>query len=388
MLTPNPTKTDTTRDGHLRNYGQEEPSEKSKRNTLGEPYEETEVPIRSSSLRQWSVSSSNTPTASSVGSPFRRPQSHHTADTSVDMTPVLSDKTIQSRQAQNSSVSRTEDDASSYTTILERNIHELNVTPQMSFSWWNTPDVTPDVNITEDHFPLDNPIVFNVDEGLDSDRDADSDSVTGGGRAPGECEGHLLFRDTGYGIGGLQLPGLFDSISAVPVETQDQDDEEPDMPQIRPASTPPPVLRRARRSAVVDMWGRVDGGPSWMGTNTCNDTEDEDDEGNGEYSSDEHSEDNAIFSDSDDSAYGPSVPADIPTVRKGSVRLFSAIWSDRDAISTTSQGEGDKADVRSVVQLRKETKARLRAGGVLTPRSDRSGNRREPSRGRTLDRGI
>ncbi|KAL2761129.1 hypothetical protein ACRALDRAFT_2024983 [Sodiomyces alcalophilus JCM 7366] len=387
----------TMRDGHLQNHGWEEPPVTSKslagsihhgRSTQDETYEETEMPIRSSSLHQWSVSSSNTPTASSISSPFLRPQSHHTADTSIDMPPVLSEKmTGYNRQVQSSSASRTEDDARSYRTALAPNVLECIATSENPFPCLNAADM----DVAEADLIFDNSIVFNVDECFDSDGDVDSDSVIGGGRARGESEGHLLFRDTGYGFGGLQLPGLFDGIPSIPANTQLQDDDEgPGVSPIPSSSTPPPVLRRPRSSVVADSFGTVDHGTSWVGTSAFHDSgdedEDEDDDGRERYSPYDHSHDEATFSDSDGVAYGPLVPV----ARKGSVRRFSAIGTDRDAASTTSQGGGglDRVDVQRAVRLRKEAKAKLRADGVLTPRPGHRGRRREPSRGRTLDRNV
>ncbi|ROT41843.1 hypothetical protein SODALDRAFT_326030 [Sodiomyces alkalinus F11] len=387
----------TMRHGHLQSYGWEEPFEKTKslagsiygRSALDETYEEMEIPIRSSSRHQWSVSPSNTPTVSSISSPFLRPQSHHTPDTSIDMMPVLSEKTSYSRQSRSSSASRTEDDRSSYRTALEPTAHEVNALSRKPFSRLNVADV----DAAEDAPMFGNSITFHIDGYLDSESDVNSDSVTGGGRARGECEGPLLFRDTWYGMGGLQLPGLFDAIPTVPTKSRSRDDQGPrHSQQMRSSSTPPPVPRRARSAAMAGTFRGVDRGLSWTGTgtSTCHDySEDEEIERKGHtYSSYERDED-ATFSDSGSSVYEPSVPVDVPLARKGSVRRLSAIGGVYDAASVASQEHGwERVDVRTAVRLRKEAKAKLRADGVLTPRSGHRGIRRELSRGRTLDRNI
>jgi len=125
------------------------------------------IPIRTSSIRHWSISST-TPTISDTSSnPSQRPQSRHTADTSVDLRTSFS--------AKNSSLG-------SLTSVAAPG--SVVVSPKSTKSQ-----------------------AFNIDDYISSDDDYDTPR-----RPRGEGEEDLLFQDNGYGMNGSLLPGLSDGM--------------------------------------------------------------------------------------------------------------------------------------------------------------------------------
>ncbi|KAK2024209.1 hypothetical protein LX32DRAFT_697337 [Colletotrichum zoysiae] len=145
-------------------------------------------PGRSSSLRQWSMSSAS-PTVSSTSS-FQRTHSRHTTTTSVD----LATKSSLKNDSQTSLHSET-GDFPAFCSALE--------------------------DAMSSPMDLANPGTgFNIDDYLSSDDDVDADSfITTRKRESahfGGNEEELLFSENGYGECGLQLPGLFDSIANIP----------------------------------------------------------------------------------------------------------------------------------------------------------------------------
>jgi hypothetical protein len=133
-----------------------------------------EVPPRSSSIRNWSLTSA-TPTTSSASS-HTLPRSHHTANTSVDL-----------------NISHNSLRPSSHGSTTSGFRHSLYTAPETR------------QNLVKLASPG-----FNIDDYLSSD----DDDFTEPRRPRGEGEEHLLFNDTGYGIDGALLPGLIDAAPA------------------------------------------------------------------------------------------------------------------------------------------------------------------------------
>ncbi|KAK0715821.1 hypothetical protein B0H67DRAFT_554268 [Lasiosphaeris hirsuta] len=123
-------------------------------------------PPRTRSMRGWSTSSATPTTSDTSSNSFQRPQSRHTANTSVDLS----------------------NDSPSITKMLSHG--SLDSGTAMS------PQTAKSSN-------------FNIDDYLSSD----DESVTAGHRPRAEGEEELLFSDNGYGLSGAQLPGLFDSLT-------------------------------------------------------------------------------------------------------------------------------------------------------------------------------
>ncbi|KAL0944628.1 uncharacterized protein CTRU02_202515 [Colletotrichum truncatum] len=286
------------RSGHSWRDGQDE-----RLNSHGSPFGKVRldeiyehVPMRRSSLRHWSISSA-TPTMSSSSS-FHRPQSRHTTTTSVDLATMSSfmNDSLPSLHSRSG-------DHTSFTTALESSLPS----------------------------PLD-PIAsgagFNIDDYLSSDDDIDADSfITTRYRnsgVDGSHEADLLFDDTGYGIGGLQLPGLFDSLVTVPDPTLTS----PSHPSIRRSNDSP--IRLQRR---LSLDPRVEAPIFSLGEET----------GEEDVEPDEY---NVL-----------PVRADLALGRRGTRRI-SAIGTTYQRIEEEKE---EKVDVRAAVRLRKEAKARQRA---------------------------
>lgn len=136
------------------------------------------VPARGSSLRHSSVSSA-TPTTDSVwSSPFPKPQSLHTAQTSIDVPPSPAFPS-------NHSTSGAGKDENGCAVG------------------------SPVTVVRNERSPS-----FNIDDYLS---DEDDDLEIRKPRKSPDDEG-LLFNDSGYGFRGMQLPGLFDAIPEFPSE--------------------------------------------------------------------------------------------------------------------------------------------------------------------------
>lgn len=132
------------------------------------------IPERSASRRKWSMDST-TATLSSSASNSQRPQSRHTANTSVDMMPYV--------KGANPSLETF--DSPTYHTASES---------QRRASQYLAADSTYDGRPSSE---------FNIDDYLSSDEDVNSPKVP---RGVGEED--LVFSNTGYGFGGVELPGL------------------------------------------------------------------------------------------------------------------------------------------------------------------------------------
>ncbi|KAK1723418.1 uncharacterized protein BDZ83DRAFT_653071 [Colletotrichum acutatum] len=279
-------------DSYLRSKSNGAPFGKGK---LDEIYEH--VPMRTSSLRHWSISSA-TPTMSSTSS-FQRPHSRHTTTTTVDlatMSSFLNDSC--------SSLHSGTGDHASFCTALESALPSP-ITPAK---------------------PGD---AFNIDDYLSSDDDIDADSfITTRKRDSAHSGGHeegLLFSDEGYGEGGLQLPGLFDSLSNIP----DPDTTSPERFGHKYSLSNP--SGRLHRRFSLDP--RIEAPMSTFDEGD-NDAEDE-----------------------DDGLYDIPMRSDLALGRRGTRRI-SALGTMYQSIE---EEKDEKVDVRAAVRLRKEDKARQRA---------------------------
>lgn len=250
------------------------------------------IPMRTSSLRHWSMTSTAPTTASLSSSPFGRPHSSHTANTSVDLAKFSAIMT----SSRSSLDSRAGGYAGSMAMGLDSRLHS----PLTSASVYASGN-------------------FNIDDYLSSDDDIDADSYVTPRRKRGEEEEGLLFRDTGYGAAGLQLPGLFDAIPEVPSESTPQD---------------PQHLCHAHRS------------PSRLSQRLSLDTPRSFAPG---YDYDDEDE------DSDDDYYQRRT--DLVPGKRGMKRL-SALGNKYGPIEEENL---EKVDVRTAIRLRKEAKARKRA---------------------------
>ncbi|KAH8202550.1 hypothetical protein TruAng_003261 [Truncatella angustata] len=143
-----------------------------------------EIPDRTSSMRHWSIDSTSATSLSS--NPFR-PQSRHTANTSIDLSPFP-------RKANFSHDSLS---AISHRTSSRDN----RLQPPASI--WSMPSPPKHSHKAQPS------TTFNPDGNLSSDDDSASP------RNPrGEGEEHLLFKDLGFAFSGFGLPGLNGSIDS------------------------------------------------------------------------------------------------------------------------------------------------------------------------------
>ncbi|TEA18424.1 hypothetical protein C8034_v011016 [Colletotrichum sidae] len=267
---------------------------------LGSPFGKTQldeiyehVPMRTSSVRDWSISSA-TPTVSSCSS-FQRPQSRHTTNTSVDLATMSSFM----NDSRSSLHSATGDDKSFCTAL------ESKLPPPLSPLY----DITPGGGGG-----------FSIDDYLSSDDDVDADSfITTRHRRSG-AEEELLFSESGYGEGGLQLPGLFDSLTSEPDPTFTS----PSRPSLRNSYGSPVCFQRR-----LSLDPRVEA----------------------PYLS---------FDEEDDDLGDYDIPfrADLALGRRGTRRI-SAIGTVYQRIE--EEMEEDKVDVSTAIKLRKEAKAKQRA---------------------------
>lgn len=165
---------------------------------------------------------------------------------------------------------------------------------------------------------------FNIDDYLSSDDDIDADSfITTRHRDSGlgaTNEEELLFCDSGYGEGGLQLPGLFDSLENAPD------------PQF---TSPSRLSMRNSLSSSVRFQRRLSLDPRIEAPILPLDIEEE---------------------DADDYDILPA-RADLALGRRGTRRI-SAIGTMYQSIE---EEKDEKIDIRAAIRLRKEDKARQRA---------------------------
>ncbi|KAK1593900.1 uncharacterized protein LY79DRAFT_513714 [Colletotrichum navitas] len=250
--------------------------------------------MRKSSLRQWSMSSSS-PTMSSTSS-FQCTHSRRTTTTSID----LATKSSLRNGSQTSLHSETGDFAEfcpAFEDALPAPMDLAN--PETS---------------------------FNMDDYLSSDDDVDADSfITTRERESvhfGGNEEELLFSVEGYGEQGLQLPGLFDSIS----KFSDPSATSPEHSNKRFTLSNP---SRFARRASLDSWDEAPISP-------VKEEEDQED---------------------DDSLFDIPIRSDLALGRRGTRRI-SALGTMYQ--SAYENREEDKADMWMAVRMRKEAKARER----------------------------
>jgi hypothetical protein len=249
------------------------------------------APLRTRSIRGWSTSSA-TPTTSDTSSKLSR----HTANTSIDLS----------------------QGAPSITKVPSH----ASLDSGAAFS--------------PNNIPYNSNNNFNIDDYLSSDED----SFTEPRRPRGEGEEQLLFSDTGYGIGGFQLPGL------------------PDAPPKEATPKQRQMLQHARSSiSLPPTYDHGSFGPAG-GRRFILDT--------------------AADSEDEDTPCNSPIAASPMRGLRGAKRL-SAICSSpaksraysHEVIEEERVG---KVDVSAAVRLRKETKARKRASGIQAarPRKARS----------------
>ncbi|KAI0022343.1 hypothetical protein F4780DRAFT_192847 [Xylariomycetidae sp. FL0641] len=151
---------------------------------------EGSIPERNSSLRHWSMTSETA--GSSLGSPFGRPQSGHTTNTSVDLGyAVPSSRSDSTRRRANSRASAKNPmryDSMKSDTLPTARAPGVSYRRKLSAS-------------------------FNLD-GFSSD-----DSMGSPRRSRGADEQDLLFAPSGYGFAGSQLPGLPGVFDAAVLDT-------------------------------------------------------------------------------------------------------------------------------------------------------------------------
>ncbi|KAK3318444.1 hypothetical protein B0H66DRAFT_237956 [Apodospora peruviana] len=134
------------------------------------------------SLRAWSASSATATASDTSSNPFQRPHSRHTVNTSVNLSNAASASSL--KPVSSSPPSSPLNSPTAATAVSPR-------TPKSS--------------------------QFNIDDYVSSD----DDSLMAPTRnRAGEDEEDLLFRDTGYGLDGSQLPGLFDSLTSASRQQQ------------------------------------------------------------------------------------------------------------------------------------------------------------------------
>lgn len=240
------------------------------------------IPVRTSSLNHWSVSS-NTPTmSSSTSSAAPATRSRHTPDTSIDMGIEPSRKTLGWPSPGAEDIGSGPDDASasacSYWTALEDvdsgeldwqgcrgGEREDRLGSMKDESWETGGHQLPDVALASPTYAA--ATFSNIQDGLTSDDDEgdlEADSDGGSRLTTGELEGELLFQEECYG--GLRLPGLSDPMTALPkAESMSgvERDEDPDSPggacdadseangddhsgELAPELEPAPIRRRRR----------------------------------------------------------------------------------------------------------------------------------------------
>ncbi|KAK1989301.1 hypothetical protein LZ30DRAFT_233952 [Colletotrichum cereale] len=255
------------------------------------------APLRRSSSHRWSMSSATSIMSST--SSFLRTHSRHTTTSSIDLATTT-------KNDSHTSLHNETGDFTSFCTALESALSS----------------------------PLDlanSRADFNIDDYLSSDDDVDADSfITTRVRESthiGGNEEELLFSDNGYGQQGLQLPGLFDSMSTI----------------TDPSTTSPEHSRKRQSLSNLNRFVRRPSSDPWAEA-PITPVEEEEEEG-------EKDEDN-------DSLYDMPIKSDLALGRRGTRRI-SALGTMYQ--STEAKGEEEKADMWTAVRMRKKTKAWQRA---------------------------
>ncbi len=290
-----------------------------------------EVPMRTSSLRNWSMTSASPTLSSTSSNPFASSQSRHTPNTSVDLSRALSSVFASSRSSLNSGLYQ-----QSYCTAPETHM-QSPAKPQTTG--------------------------FNMDDYLSSD----DDSFIEPRRSRGEGEKDLLFKDYGYGFEGAQLPGLEDSLAApAPIVRKRSPRSSMSLPsgdlRLAYSSNPP----TAGRPFTPDRYARSTTARRYIVDPSLGYHE---------------NSDRFYATDADDflSRLLPTAPGQLqdrrPKTSSGAARRISALGS---AYSHLGFSVGDevieeerleKIDVATAVRMRKEAKAHNRAMAMVKRRN-------------------
>ncbi|KAM7190586.1 hypothetical protein V8F33_009376 [Rhypophila sp. PSN 637] len=193
------------------------------------------------SLRASSVSSATATVSDTSSNPFQRPHSRHTVNTSVDLS------------------------APSPKAGSRTSLHTPPPPPVIDAS---TSALATDLDTTIVSSPDSND--FNIDDYVSSD----DDSIAGSRHPLGDGEEDLLFNDSGYGAGGMQLPGLFDSLALTPASRQTSQ-QTLQHHSSSPTLSPPWSSGRRMMNYTGDSFGRAAGRRFIIDTGAVDDDEDE-----------------------------------------------------------------------------------------------------------------
>ena len=291
---------------------------------LSEIYEY--VPLRTSSLRHWSMSSASGTASETSSNPFPRPTSRHTANTSLDLSPSHHFSSA---------------DSGSSAKSIHGSRHVRSPTMARSDE-------------------------INLDDYLSSD---DDDAYTPPRQPRGAGEEELLFKD-GYGLGGLALPGLVEPI----------DDD----------AAPPPVVdnRKSRSTRLLPHQRSNPSLPSnapriSQGNNTTIPPPSK----TRRYIVDA-SADRSSFDDFSDGGYEDDMPP-VPRRSAKRLSALNPSHGVSDGNNTADdvieEERDEKIDVNAAVKLRKEAKARKRAA-TMDHRKKGKGKENEMERIEALTR--
>lgn len=266
---------------------------------LSEIYEY--VPLRTSSLRNWSMSSASGTVSETSSNPFPRPTSRHTANTSLDLSPSNHFSSADSGSSANS-------------------VH-------------NSRHVRSPTMTRADE--------INLDDYLSSD---DDDAYTPPRQPRGAGEEQLLFKD-GYGLGGMALPGL--------VEPMDD------------AAPPPVMDNRKSRNARILPHQRSNPSlPSNVPRNPQGSNKAASSPLRSRQFIIEEKQNQSNFDDfSDDGTYEDEMPP-VPqrsAKRLSTMNPSHGNVGHNTADDVIEEERDEKIDVNTAVKLRKEAKARKRA---------------------------
>ncbi|KAI1881338.1 hypothetical protein JX265_000164 [Neoarthrinium moseri] len=281
------------------------------------------IPERTSSLRHGSMDSTSATSLSS--NPFR-PQSRHTANTSIDLSPFAKEANF-SHDSLGAVSSRTGPD------------HRLPSPLAVSASSPLRSEVKPKRSTN-----------FNIDDYISSDDDADKPR-----RPRGEGEEELVFNDSGYGFG-FELPGLSSQFDATPlfapsspprsISRSKGRDNERDISSYKLDESTLTELENAYSGSRADYRRRAP--RTHVSANRYDDSTDTE-SSTGEEEQD--SEDELSF--------------DIPMTRRSTpLRQYRAArYASREDI-IMEERDIEKMDVHTAMRLRKEEKRRKRLSGA------------------------
>lgn len=288
---------------------------------LDEIYEH--IPMRTSSLIPTSVASTTPTVSSTTSSQYPRPHSRHTPNTSIDLATISS-------QVSKSPASAAGDDASSYWTAMEdRSPSTRRAT------------VSPTYEVATASFQS----TFNIDDYLSSEDEHAEDGQNDPRRVRGETEGDLLFQDSGYG--GLQLPGLYDSLPGTDRKLETRSDV---------------TLKQTSAGVLVAMHDDDARASKESYALGCS-PDFHDYYGGPEQQVPEQDIQPQETSNAPDEEPSAVQREDLATGRKGMTRI-SALGTGPQGLPTPIiEEKEDKVDIRTAIRLRKEAKARKRAEG-------------------------